>query len=146
MGMFGIGVASATPSLVGLTYGKAAAKIQGWGGTAAIATVIGSQLATDDCVVVDAKASITLDSSGRSAHRSRWLFDLNCNAAVAAPGKPGNSAASPDGAKAKKVEGWIASWNRKPSYCDGHIAYCQRYCAEYDGCSDELEQYLANSA
>ncbi|WP_431235195.1 hypothetical protein ACQ856_12205 [Mycolicibacterium psychrotolerans] len=146
IGLGGTGVASAAPNLTGLTFGKASEKIQGWGGTAVISSVVGSQLATDDCIVTDARESITLDSSGRSAHRGRWLFDLNCNAAVAGPGKPGNSAASPDGAKAKKIEGWIASWNKKPAYCDGHIAYCQRYCDNYDGCSDELKQYLAANA
>ena len=146
MGAFGAGGASAAPNLTGLTYAKAAAKIQGWGGTPVISSIVGSQLATDDCVVTQARESLTLDSSGRSAHRGRWLFDLNCNAAVAAPGKPGNSAASPVGANAKKVQGWNTSWNRKPAYCDGHIAYCQRYCDNFDGCSDELKEYLANAA
>lgn len=142
-GTFGVGEAVAAPPFYGQTYAKAAETIEAKGLTASIATVIGSQLPTDDCRVMNAYMSFTLNSSGRKAHKGTWMLDLNCNQLVAQPGKPGNSTATSQGKSAKKIEGWIAIWNVHPEKCDNSGSYCRKQCAYYGGCSDELLKYLA---
>lgn len=142
------GFAHASPPFYGLTFADAAEKVKNFGGTPAVATVIGSQLATEECVVVNSRPSKTLDSQGQTAHAGLWLFDLNCNRVLAEPGKAGNSVASEMGATAKKIKGFIAYWN------DGHFdscgasidsaKWCQLQCDKYGGCSAEFEQFLSS--
>jgi hypothetical protein len=142
MPILGTGVACGDSQYSGQTFAKASDAVTSNGGTPVISTVVGSQLATEDCMVTNAHKSITLDSSGKSAHNGTWLFDLNCNQVVAEPGKPGNSAATADGANAKAIESQIKSWNSKPASCT-NAKWCLAMCEKYGGCSAETEQYLS---
>jgi hypothetical protein len=92
----GAGIAHANDEYAGQTYAQAQQAIQQAGGTDTIATVVGDQLPTTQCQVTGSRSASFLDSSG-SNPGGRVLFDLNCNAGVASPGEPGNSAASPQG-------------------------------------------------
>jgi hypothetical protein len=142
VGTFGTGTAFAAPPFYGQTYAEASEHIQNSGYDASIATVFGSQLPTPDCIVMNAYRSITLNSSGTKAHHA-WMLELNCNRLVAQPGKPGNSAVTPEGQKAKKYDGWVAIWNKHPEKCDNSGTFCEGICARYGGCSAELLDYLA---
>ncbi|WP_167106221.1 hypothetical protein [Mycobacterium sp. DL592] len=148
--MLGAGAANGAPPFYGETYAKASESVKSNGGTPMIATIIGSQLPTNDCVVTNAYPSITLNSQGRAAHGSRWLFELNCNQRIASPGKPGNSAATADGSQAKKIEGYIEYWNKGNFDACGAdkktAQWCQQECDAYGGCSAEFENYLASKA
>ena len=145
MPIFGTGVACGDSQYSGQTFAKASEAVKSNGGTPVISTIVGSQLATDDCMVTNAHKSITLDSSGKSAHNGTWLFDLNCNQVVAGPGKAGNSAITPAAAEAKKIEGWIVAWNRNPQGCT-NPKWCLSMCDKYGGCSAETEQYLSGQS
>ena len=90
------GVANADNEYAGQTYGEAQQAIQQTGGTDTITTVVGDQLPTSQCQVTGSRTAGFLDSSGNNPG-GRVLLDLNCNAGVASPGNPGNSAASPAG-------------------------------------------------
>ena len=116
MAMFGSGVASAD-ALTGKSYSDAAAWISGRNGTPVIATVIGSQLETDDCIVTSWHTSIFLDSSGDNSRSKEYLLHLNCNNLVASPGHPGNSAVTPEGALAKRQQERAANINAHPERC-----------------------------
>lgn len=144
-GLFGTSTSSAAPAYAGHTYGDAAQKIKDKGATPVIATVVGSQLPTDECFVTNSYPSITLNSSGRKAHGGSWMFDLNCNNPVAEPGKPGNSITSVAGGKAKLLTGYIAVFNKHPEKCSDP-AWCLQICDLYGGCTPELEDYLASNS
>jgi len=90
------GLAHADNDYAGQTYADAAKAISASGGTETIATVVGDQLPTPQCQVTGSRNASFLDSSGNNPG-GRVLLDLNCNAAIATPGNPGNSAASPQG-------------------------------------------------
>jgi hypothetical protein len=125
---FGSGVASADP-FVGITYSEAAAKAADADGKATVATVSGSQLATDDCVVVGWRRGNFLDASGNH-HPKEYLMDLNCNSRLASPGHPGNSLASPTGRAEKHDEVIAAKIAKDPAlpWCDEHAQRCQQVC------------------
>lgn len=93
----GAGVAAAAPDVVGQTYRDAKSTIQGEGASVVIATRTGGSPDTDKCIVTNAwdKPSVTRKESGPEV-----LVALSCNAAVASPGSPGNSAASQEGRQA----------------------------------------------
>lgn len=95
-GLFGAGVASADNEYAGQTYADATKAITQTGGTDTISSVVGDQLPTSLCQVTGSRSASFLDSSGNNPG-GRILLDLNCNAAVASPGNPGNSVASPQG-------------------------------------------------
>lgn len=124
------GVASAD-ALTGSTYADAAAYISGtYKSTPVIATVTGDQLDTSDCIVSSWSRSNFSDSSG-GRPPNEILLNLNCNAKVAAPGKPGNSLASPAGRTAARDQAAAESISKDPSFCekdDDTLAYCQRVC------------------
>ena len=55
LGLFGAGIASAAPDVVGMTYGDAVSAIEDGGGTAKIAVTVGDrQDAMGDCLVTNA--------------------------------------------------------------------------------------------
>lgn len=152
-GLFGVGMAAAAPpNLSGQTYGKAVEQIKSWGATPVIATVVGDQLATDDCVVTNSAKASNLDSSGRS-RGSQILLNLNCNAVLAGPGKPGNSAATPEGqaalADANKINGATA-YDLKSGvvpWCgqsEANTSKCEEICSNSGRCTDEVLKYLAS--
>ncbi|MGY4709490.1 hypothetical protein ACXDF8_08055 [Mycolicibacterium sp. CBM1] len=142
-GTFGTAIANAKgPNLSGQTYASAAARIQSWGSKAVISSVMGGQLAIDDCIVTGSNKATFLNASGRKQD-SAILLDLNCAAPLAGPGKPGNSAASPQGRKVKKELKSLAWYNKDPQHCDSSMTWCQTLCDKYpDSCSVELQQYI----
>jgi hypothetical protein len=100
LGLFGAGVASAAPDVVGMTYGDAVSAIDEDGGTAKIAVTVGDrQDAMGDCLVTNATdAPFVRDSEGSFGHAdSEVLLTLNCNRGAATATTPGSSAASPAG-------------------------------------------------
>ena len=100
LGLFGAGVASAAPDVVGMTYGDAVSAVEDGGGTAKIAVTVGDrQDAMGDCLVTNATdAPFVRDSDGSFGHAdSEVLLTLNCNRGAATAGVPGASAASPEG-------------------------------------------------
>ncbi|WP_328361024.1 hypothetical protein OG976_09500 [Mycobacterium sp. NBC_00419] len=142
----GVGAANAAgPDYSGQTYADASKQISRGGSTPVIASVVGDQLSTDDCMVESSSKATNLDSSGRS-RGSEILLHLNCNQALAAPGKPGNSAASPGGQKAKQQQERDAAnvryLNAHPAYCTANAADCKEMCDKAGGCSDEVLQTI----
>ncbi|WP_133066867.1 hypothetical protein [Mycolicibacterium sphagni] len=144
MGLLGGGLAtgSGDPDLSGETYAKASQDIKSWGGKAEIGTVIGDQVATDDCIVTRSRRPGYLNSSG-TKDTTEYVLDLFCGTTLAAPGKPGNSAASPQGKQEQhnlKAIEWI---NQDPKNCAGQT-WCKPLCDKYPGkCSQDVLDYLA---
>lgn len=149
LGMIGAGVAVAKkPPYVGQTYAKAAAKITSNGWTPMIRTVVGGELATDDCIVTQAQKS--------KSRKRTWMLDLNCTNLVASPGHPGNSVTTPQGKVAhdrqvradnwdKQVEKYLAGGKKVP-WCgrtESHTKTCNDFCARHGICSQQLLGYLA---
>ncbi|MGX9789835.1 hypothetical protein [Mycobacterium sp. MMS18-G62] len=129
--MFGSGVASAKDGLIGISYDEASSAISSKGGTPVVGTVTGDQVDVGACLVTNWHKSIFLDASGKNDRKKEYVFDLNCNNALAAPGKPGNSAMSPEGVKAKHDQVTAAKINKNPAWCDQsdtNMTYCQAIC------------------
>jgi hypothetical protein len=104
LGLFGAGIASAAPDVVGMTVGDATSAIEDDGGTAKITVTVGDrQDAMGDCLVTGASDSpFVRDDAGTFTHSDgEVLLTENCNrgaaSQAAAPGVPGPSAASPEG-------------------------------------------------
>ncbi|GFG54250.1 hypothetical protein MAGR_56910 [Mycolicibacterium agri] len=100
LGLFGAGIASAAPDVVGMTYGDAVSEIEDGGGTAKIAVTVGDrQDAMGDCLVTNATdAPFVRDSEGEFGHAdSEVLLTLNCNRGAATATTPGASLGSPAG-------------------------------------------------
>jgi len=100
LGLFGAGIASAAPDVVGMTYGDAVSAIEEDGGTSKIAVTVGDrQDAMGDCLVTNATdAPFVRDSEGEFGHADgEVLLTLNCNRGAATGTVPGASAASPEG-------------------------------------------------
>jgi hypothetical protein len=146
-GAFGAGVAAAKgPNLSGQTYSQASAKVASWGSKAVISSVVGDQLAMDNCVVTGSNTGTFRDSSGKK-QSSEILLDLNCDASLAEAGTPGISAASALGRKEKKELKSLAWYGNDPSRCDAkNIKYCKTLCDKYsDKCSAGLRGFLASA-
>ncbi|BBY64988.1 PASTA domain-containing protein [Mycolicibacterium helvum] len=83
-------VGHASPDVVGKTFDEANSTLRSWGYTAQVVNTFGARVDRGNCIVT--QQHDRQSSNGREA-----LLALNCNAPVAAPGVPGNSAASPAG-------------------------------------------------
>jgi hypothetical protein len=132
---FGTSAASADP-YVGKTYAEAAAKISERNGNPVVATVSGSQLSTDKCIVISWSQSIFRDSSG-DPRRKEFLLNLNCNRALASPGHPGGSLMTPEGRQEKKDEASAVKIAKNPEVCtqsDNHAKWCARVCTATGMC------------
>jgi hypothetical protein len=112
VGLFGAGVASAAPDVVGMTYSDAVSKIEDGGGTAKITVTVGDrQAAMGDCLVTSATDAPFVEASssdGSFSHvDSVVLLALNCDRGAATATTPGASLGSPEGrafqAKAEKA-------------------------------------------
>ena len=146
--MLGTGVASADDphdAWDGKTYGDAAAKVSAYA-TPVVAGRFGSQVATDDCIVISSKRSHYTDGRGRKRSRD-YLFYLNCQAGVAS-GKPGNSVTSVAGQKAKKDQESARSLEKRlekdPETCnksEDSYNWCVRLCDRTGLC--EVPSYSA---
>ncbi|WP_149374863.1 hypothetical protein [Mycolicibacterium sp. P9-64] len=129
--MLGSGVASATDGLTGSTYADAAGWISSHSGNPVVGTVSGDQVQTGDCIVVSWHKSIFLDASGDNTRRNDYVLNLNCYNPLAAPGRPGNSAMSPAGVKAKAEQQQAASIDKNPAWChttEGRLKWCEGVC------------------
>lgn len=141
--IFGVGTASAINEYVGMTYDKASSQISSWGGTATIATRTGEALQTGDCIVVGSRTASFLGSSG-FAGGSQVLLNLDCNQALADPGHPGNSAASPAGKQVKQQQTDLKWLNKNTEYCSEYASYCKQLCDAYaDICSSEIAEIVS---
>jgi hypothetical protein len=94
------GVAAAAPDVVGQTYRDAKSTIQGQGSAVVIATRTGGLADVDQCIVTNAWNKPSMSQARHAPGPNEVLVALSCNAAVAGPGVPGNSAASPAGRQA----------------------------------------------
>jgi hypothetical protein len=99
----GAGIAAAAPDVVGQTYRDAKSNIQATGAAAIIATKTGGLAELDECIVTQAWDKPTVTPPREAPKRAVWVA-LSCNAAIASPGSPGNSAASPEGRQALIAE------------------------------------------
>lgn len=101
LGLFGAGIASAAPDVVGMTYGDAVSAIEEDGGTAKIAVTVGDrQDSMGDCLITNATDApfIQVSGGGEFGHADGLvLLTLNCNRGAATAATPGASAASPEG-------------------------------------------------
>jgi hypothetical protein len=96
----GVGVAAATPDVVGQTYADAAQAIQAEGSKPVIATRIGGRTDEDQCIVTNAWVHTTVTQIYEKPKYDEVRVALNCGAAVASVGTAGPSAASPEGRQA----------------------------------------------
>ena len=103
MALFGIGVASAAPDVVGQPYADAAEAIEDEGGTPIIASTVGGRLPQDECIVTNAwDAPFLRDVGGEfSFDEDEVNVALNCNGGHATASSPGASVASPAGRESK---------------------------------------------
>jgi hypothetical protein len=111
--VFGAGVASADSDLSGKTYSEALQTLQSRGQTAKVSARVGDRLSQGDCLVTGYTKSATPDG-GFNGKGQMVLVALDCNGALASPGNPGYSAASPEGRaainaeiKEQKTRDWI---------------------------------------
>jgi|SoiMethySBSTD1v2_1073268.scaffolds.fasta_scaffold310659_1 hypothetical protein len=115
MAMFGTAVAVAD-NYAGMTYADAAAGLNKAGLTPIIATKVGEMLPRDQCVVIRSEQPqrLTITAGKKQTFgkvTDTVLLFLNCETPIASAGRPGNSAASPEGKAAKAA----AVSNGKPS-------------------------------
>jgi hypothetical protein len=99
------GVASAAPSVVGMTYDKAKAAL-GPGVTLEVSTSTGTALQQGDCIVTN-QILRPASTFGQQSIHAKLMLSLNCNAPVASAGQAGNSAASPEGRAALKQQAQV---------------------------------------
>ncbi|MDX1888191.1 PASTA domain-containing protein [Mycolicibacterium sp. 050158] len=114
-----VAVASAAPNVVGMTYDKAKAAVSQAGLTAEVSTSVGTELQQGDCVVAG-QGLRPASTFGQQSVPSKVLLFLNCNASIASATQAGNSAASPEGQKAKKeqaAEEWRANTTDGQTWC-----------------------------
>jgi hypothetical protein len=97
--LFGAGIASAAPDVVGDTYSDAQEAIQESGGSAVVASRFGDKLDESDCIVTNAwdASFLRIDSSDDS----QVNVALNCSGAYASATNPGTSVQNPLGREAK---------------------------------------------
>ncbi|GAT14833.1 Uncharacterised protein [Mycolicibacterium thermoresistibile] len=136
----GAGGAAAAPNVSGRTYDEAASVIERQNGRPVIAARYGSQLSEGDCIVTDAwDGSFVRDAQGFPSGTREVMLVLNCNARVAAAGRPGNSVTTEEGKSWKTVEHNARLINRNPEVCEESAdtqAFCIRFCQRHsDLCS-----------
>jgi hypothetical protein len=137
--VFGGEVAHADP-LVGKTYSDAAATVSGWGSKAIISTVVGDALKTDECIVTSSRKA-SFAKGDNFEHTSGYLLALNCNAKLAGPGSPGNSAASSEGRAHKELLGkaqWINSEDGS-KWCAENVDDCGNFCDSSGLCTEQTK-------
>jgi hypothetical protein len=103
LALFGSGVATAAPDVVGQPYSDAVTAIEDEGGTAVVAVRTGDKLPQDECVVTNAwDAPFLRDIGDAFEHAdSEVMLSLNCAGGYATATNPGASLLSPAGREAK---------------------------------------------
>ena len=96
----GAGIAAAVPDVVGQTYEDAKQSIGATGSKPVIATRIGGRTDEGQCIVTNAWLHTPITQRYEKPKYDEVMVALNCTAAVASAGSPGNSAASPEGRQA----------------------------------------------
>jgi hypothetical protein len=96
----GAGIAAAAPDVAGQSYRDAKNTIQGQGAAVVIATRTGGSADLDKCIVTNAWDKPSFTQPRQAPGPDEVWVALNCNAAIAGPGSPGNSAASQEGRQA----------------------------------------------
>jgi len=126
-----VGAATAhAQSPVNRTYEEARSIVQRWGAQPVLATVTGSVLPLDQCIVTSFGEQVSVSAVGVNTGR-KVLLNVNCNAKVAQPGTPGNSLMTPQGKQAKRDIRVANIINKDPTPCyasDDDLAYCKRVC------------------
>jgi hypothetical protein len=122
--IFGSGIAVADDAFAGKTYAEATKALEKSGITPVIVTRAGDVLDDDQCTVIRSQLK---QNNGKATLQ---LY-LNCNATVATDGKPGNSAASPQGRAAKTAQATADYINANPDACASSAkaaADCKAFC------------------
>lgn len=105
LALFGAGIATAAPDVVGMTYADASEEIDSSGGSAVVAARVGDKLEQDECIVTnawDAPFVRDVDFAGEFGHAdSEVMLSLNCAGGYATATNPGASVSSPMGREAK---------------------------------------------
>lgn len=138
--LFGAGSASAVDEYKGLTYEQ----VLQYTSNVKVASRVGEDLPTAQCIVTGSRNSSSLDSSGN--YRGGLLLDLNCNDPMTE-----YSVMTPQGkeAQALKETGKDISTNYaqsleagQPSWCEENGDRCWDYCERSGTCSDEVLEFL----
>jgi hypothetical protein len=100
--LFGAGIASAAPDVVGDTYSDAEQAISDSGGSVVVASRVGDKLDQGDCIVTNAwdASFLRIDSSDDS----QVNVALNCNGGHATATNPGSSVQNPLGRASKEEQ------------------------------------------
>ena len=138
--LFGAGSASAVDEYKGLTYEQ----VLQYTSNVKVASRVGQDLPTAQCIVTGSRNSSSLDSSGN--YRGGLLLDLNCNdpmteySVMTQQGKE---------AQALKETGKDISTNYaqsleagQPSWCEENGDRCWDFCERSGTCSDEVLEFL----
>ncbi len=143
--LFGAGSASAVDEYKGLTYEQ----VLQYTSNVKVASRVGQDLPTAQCIVTGSRNSSSLDSSGNYRGYT-VLLDINCNDPMTA-GHGGYSVMTPQGkeAQALKETGKDISTNYaqsleagQPSWCEENGDRCWDYCERSGTCSDEVLEFL----
>jgi PASTA domain len=123
--------AQGAPDVTGKKYSEATAALKNAGFTAQLAAKVGDQLSQGDCLVSSQAVLASTSSFGPSQFKGGGgnnivMLSLNCNGGLASAGESGNSAASPEGQAAKKLQEKV-EWESSP---DGQ-AWCKEAKIQY---------------
>ena len=135
--MFSCPVAAAD-YYAGQTYADAASALGGSGMTVVVGGKVGSELPTAECIVTRSQKAPWIKGENFQQTNNTMLLFLNCNAALATPGKPGNSAASPQGQqvlKDKQSYEWKSTTEDGAAWCAENMeAHPDWGGNAFDGC------------
>ena len=112
--------AQGAPDVTGKKYSDATAALKNAGFTAKLGAIVGDQMSQDDCLVSSQEVVPSTSPFGPSQFdvgeggNNIVMLSLNCNGGLASAGNAGNSAASPEGRAAKKVQENV-EWQRTPA-------------------------------
>jgi len=138
--LFGSGTAAAVDEYKGLTYEQ----VLQYTSNVKVASRVGQELPTPQCLVTGSRNSNSLDTSGN--FRGGVLLDLNCNDPMS-----DYSVMTPQGkqAQALKETGEDISTNYaqsleagQPSWCENNGDQCVDFCQRSGTCSPEVLDFL----
>ncbi len=97
----GVAAAGSPPNVVGQKFADARSALSSAGFKPLVSTTVGDQLQWPNCVVTNQVArTVAAPANTGGSSSSQVLLSLNCEAAFATPGSPGNSLGSPQGSAA----------------------------------------------
>ncbi|QPG69787.1 MULTISPECIES: PASTA domain-containing protein [Mycobacteriaceae] len=93
--------AGSAPNVVGQKFSDARTALSSAGFKPLVSTTVGDQLQWPNCVVTNQVArTVSAPANSGGSSSSQVLLSLNCEAAYATAGSPGNSLGSPAGSQA----------------------------------------------